>query len=446
MSDTPSLQWSFSRVALAPLRWVERARGRRRSLLVLLYFMVGSGIGMIVYRQARLVGLPNVGDPFDPTPLLTLRVADEKNAFVLYREARSLSHHDKAAELRLLNSPYAWPAPTDTEGLAYLERNEEALALWKRGSERPDALERPIGELSFDSLLPDIQEHRHFVRLACLHVSRCQSEGDLAGAWEWLRAILRGSRLVGRNGTIIARLVGTAEYGVAVNLARPWMADPNVGAHLLRQALRDVEEINALTAPVHEALQVEYLTVMKGLEGPEKIRGFFLNEPYSADVFDRAAWYNHLPAYHHARWFLNNEPECSRRLTRLAFSNWLAHSDDPSDERPALIGAQDKPVQARPGSPDAPRFFDVAPPAGPGPRALAARVERALLAPWLLPTQSAFLRTCDRERGLRAGLVMSLAQEVFRREHGRDAASSDELLGDVLGQFPDGHKPTEDTP
>jgi hypothetical protein len=431
------------RIALAPARWVERARGRRRTLLIALYVVIATVLGSLVYRQARLAGLPDVGDPFDTAPLLSLRVADEGNAFVFFRQARAGSVHNREVELRLLNSPYAWPAEDDAEALDYLARNEEALQLWKRGTECPDALERPIGELTFESMLPDIQEHRHFVRLASLHVSRELARGDAAAAWDWLRAILRGSRLVGRNGIAIAGLVGVAEYSVGSNLAKRWGADPGVDAPLLRRALAEVEEINDLTAPPSSGLRVEYLSTMKSIADADKVDTFLLENPYTDSPFDRVAWYNHWPAYRGVRRFLTHEPERTRRLLRLAYANWLTHCDDPPGERPQIVGPADLVTPPPQGPRTAFWFFDETPPAGPAPRALAARMEATPLAASLLIAYPAFQKAYDRDRSQRIGLVMSLAEEVFRREQGRDPESPRELIGAVLERFPDGYTPPD---
>src|SRR5205807_8874927 len=100
----------------------------------------------------------------------------------------------------------------------------------------------------------------HFMGLALVEAAKHVANGGMAGAWGWYRASLRGSRLVGRHGFAIAVLVGVAEYRVIMRQVSSWAADPRVDIHLLGRALRDVIEINAMTAPISEAVKIEYLS------------------------------------------------------------------------------------------------------------------------------------------------------------------------------------------
>ena len=104
--------------------------------------------------------------------------------------------------------------------------------------------------------------------------SRSEADGDMAGAWGWYRAVLRGSRLLGRHSVIIARLVGNSEYAAARNKIASWAADPRVDARLLRVALDDVLE--ALEANV--VLPLENTEVAEELNLKPK-RGVLLAGP-----------------------------------------------------------------------------------------------------------------------------------------------------------------------
>src|SRR4051794_35272117 len=90
MSTTQSRARSLPaplRVLLAPLLWLERARGRKRRALLLAYAAVGLVVGLLTWRAVSLNGLPEVGDPFDVAAFESVRVPDDRNAFVLYRQA-----------------------------------------------------------------------------------------------------------------------------------------------------------------------------------------------------------------------------------------------------------------------------------------------------------------------------------------------------------------------
>src|SRR5262249_56556436 len=83
--------------------------------------------------------------------------------------------------------------------------------------------------------------------------------------WEWYRAMLRCSGLVGRHGVLIERGVGSALHKEAVQRILSWAADPRVEAGQLRRALEDTLRADALTPPPSEALKLEYLIYLRDL-------------------------------------------------------------------------------------------------------------------------------------------------------------------------------------
>ena len=119
------------RLLLSPLTLLERSRGRRRLALVAAYTLVVAAVVALAWRESRLVGVPDVGDPFDAAPLRALRVPEDRNAFTLYHRASLQLKKNLDIERRICNTPYVWPS--DSPALAYLAANEEADALWRRG-------------------------------------------------------------------------------------------------------------------------------------------------------------------------------------------------------------------------------------------------------------------------------------------------------------------------
>ena len=83
-----------------------------------------------------------------------------------------------------------------------------ALELWREGSERPDALYHQPGQIAVDTIVPVISDVRFLAQLAGLEGSRHEEGGEMEQAWIWYRAALRSSRLVGRHGVMIERMVG----------------------------------------------------------------------------------------------------------------------------------------------------------------------------------------------------------------------------------------------
>ena len=90
--------------------------------------------------------------------------------------------------------------------------NRPALATWREGTERPDAMYHQPGQLAADTLLPVSQDIRTLGRLAGLEGSRHEEQGQLEEAWGWYKAMLRASRHVGRHGVLIERMIGAANF------------------------------------------------------------------------------------------------------------------------------------------------------------------------------------------------------------------------------------------
>ena len=132
----------------------------------------------------------------------------------------------------------------------------------------------------------------------------------------------------------------------------------------------------------------------------------------------------------HAWRFLRREPERSRRVIRLATANWLACYDLPPERRPKpdprvpgflrfyALGP-DAPASARALSPEAlDRWLVTAIDAGP------------LLAEWNL----AGIRM--REARSHRALVVQLASELYRRDHGSIPLWDEALVGPYLKELP----------
>jgi hypothetical protein len=418
----------------APARWLERTRGRKRLALAALYSLFLVAIGVLFWRQSRLSGLPDIGDPFDPGPLLNLHLPDDQNAFVFYKQANDKARRDRTIEFRLLNAPYAYPPPSDAEARTFLADNTEAMALWRRGCECPDALYIPIRDLRYETRLPLLQEHRFFIRLALIEASRLEAAGDMAGAWEWHRTALRGSRLIGRHTCAIGSLIGLAGYSITSGRITTWAADPRVDAVLLRRAITEVRQINALSAPTSESLKVEYLSGLRMLNDAVKTAQDLAMDTTGNSGIDGKIWYYHLPGYWPVRWFLEHEPERSRRALRLIYANWLSECDRPSRARPPLVGV----------SKDF-RLYDKRSPAeGLGPQALSALVEETLPLNTVLISYANYQKALDRDRSQRARLIVTLADQLYVRLFGKPAESPDHLIGPCLEAFPEDYVPPAD--
>src|SRR5690349_17957153 len=78
------------RWVLAPLRWLERARGRKRLALVALYLVLLAVAAFFGWWASSLRGLPDIGDPFDVAAFRAEGVPPEQDAYTHYRRASQL--------------------------------------------------------------------------------------------------------------------------------------------------------------------------------------------------------------------------------------------------------------------------------------------------------------------------------------------------------------------
>ena len=111
---------------------------------------------------------------------------------------------------------------------------------------------------------------------------------------------------------------------------------------------------------------------------------------------------------------------------RQVYANWLAHCDEPAQLQPHTV--TDFNLFA--GVPSSPRILPVEELAReldrPGPA-------RYVLAPW-----HELVKPLQDERARQAKLVVTLAEELYRRKHGKRPASPQELVGPYLTGLPDG--------
>jgi hypothetical protein len=135
---------------------------------------------------------------------------------------------------------------------------------------------------------------------------------------------------------------------------------------------------------------------------------------------------------------VSNELERNRRIFRLLDANWLAQVDRPPAQRAPL--AVRRPVWIYANDPSAPAAARAV-----SPEFLLSAMEHMEISflvfgpdrdrsdpPWQGQGELA------RERRRRSVLIVRLAAEVYRREHGALPTTAGALLGTVLKELPDG--------
>ena len=266
-------------------------------------------------------------------------------------------------------------------------------------------------------------------RLAFLEGSRLEAEGDLAGAWGWYRAALRSSRHCGKRGSLIERLIGTGAPRAASTESRAWAQLPGVDANALRRALNEVQAIDAMTPPMSDTVKCEYLSFQEAMARPDMLWKFLeaaVRAPNSPTP-DTKTYAK--TALLRAEAFLKRDPERSRRLLKLAVANWLAYCDRPSGERPPLDPRRTN-WSISPGRPPPPNARLLT------PDRLNSWSDSSIFFHNLFPALDASRNAIDRERATQAALVVHLASELYRREHGEPPDSPKELVGPYLKELP----------
>lgn len=375
-----------------PLIWLERARGWRRLALGVIYVIVVAVAGVLTWRAFSLYDLPDVGDPFDVSEFDQFSVPDERNAYVLYREA------EKAlGRINANYTPEDWNNFDEEEtdwrlASAMMKRwvleNRETLRLVIEGAGRPESLGPSPRSLTDSKPNPMLLSSRGFFVLLTLEGSRRFHDGDLAGAWEAYRALLRLSRHLEFGNESLCRLVVCEGVTRAMGNMKLWMLDPGVTPSMLRGAIEDVRAAEALTPPASQAVKINYMMMQNRLAEPglreEMIRGFRSNR-YEA--------LSHLPGTAEVAWFMSREPERSLRIVRLYYANWLSQCDRPAGSRARCLmgGMVEYPMyQTGRGDPASARAIR--------PQALNDWIESSLVGHWELPNMAIYQSIIDADQ------------------------------------------------
>jgi hypothetical protein len=383
------------------LAWPFRSR---KAILVPLLLL---GVLAVAIWQRRAA--PDVPEPFDVPEFVSFSIPENQNAFTIYRQAGQLLVFEPMKEVpsggRGASANYdeviakGFQAANE-DCRKWLASNRVALDLWRRGSERSQAVDVMPADLGWLQL-PDCVRPRELSRLSLLEAARITDEQSPSEAWGWYRAGLRCSRHVEMHAGAIGRFLGTATQSASVPAILRWSANPKLTAADLRRALADVVAIGQMTPPVSENLEVEYLFSLRCVdEGNAGMSG----------LWQRVMGYkNRL-----------------RRGLKLVYANWLSQADRPRFKRTPSAGGKWFLFELDPALSRSPQILS---PAEIEDRCGLARgsAEAATIG-LLMPSTQALFAAVDREQTRQAALVLGLALELYHREHGHFPAQLDELV------------------
>jgi hypothetical protein len=410
----------------------KRLRQLGRVLLVVTMGLAVAAGALAIWWLNSLNGLPDIGDPFDVAEFRAFRIPDEQNAFTLVRRA------NQKVTLMPLSLNMGDPRLHD-----WFEANRPLVDLFIQAAECADGISGP----------EDVDNWRYYpiesnwggtlFAMTYIEGGRRADSGNMAGAWDCYRAILRMYVHLRRRERLMIRVRADLHLGELQQRLAKWAGDPRTTIPQLRRALEEV--VACRPRPEWDAftLKREYLDLMQFLDGPVNPPSEQIEEELTYRLGDVE-----LPAdlrlrLHSIKRQLAREPERSRRVIRLLFANWLAHVEntDPQRRRPAVrtrfyIAQRTANVALYPVSPDAPA----------GARALSPQE----VASWLVTTNDArvafavaaghgalwpAVRQME-QRNYRELLVL-LASELYHRERGTLPPSEDALVGTYLESLPD---------
>jgi hypothetical protein len=428
MTRTTALRRSFPTVRLivAPFRWIGQSRRRIWCAALVLLTIIASPP---LWWATQLWGLPDIGDPFDVAAFRASTIPEERNAFVLYEQAAALLK-PSAKYFAKSSGKIDWLArwsQAHPDLRRWVEDNREALAVYHRGAERPDALPRAVG-LDRENLIA-IGQLSLIHQMVLLEASRLEEQGDAAAAWESYRALLRTVHHLAMHGDAYRRRVLLQwRHQIRVRLTE-WSADQHTTPALLRQAIREIVACEALAPSETDTLKASYLDAIALLQSPNnpghqvplgRFRGlwnpdFQLTPEQIQSLWD---WWR----------FWRHEPERSRRVIRLVTANWLASLD-------VAVAKRSKPEPKA-----AIELYRFGPESPANARALApedldAWFDTAYDAQQVLQYLDAS-GTRDLEAADHSELLLLLASELYRREHGTDPPSDEALVGPYLRTLP----------
>jgi hypothetical protein len=386
--------------------------------------------GVWLRRATCTFGLPDIGDPFDVVAFREFRLPADQDAMAFIREA-ALKVGTMPSRRFTGTGPGGW-SQADPAVHHWVEANRESLELLRKGADLPDGIPPRLDPPRINPVILDLSRLDF---LAFLEASRLEEQGAMAEAWIWYRAVFRSWGHVMRRGGVYQRYFAIhATRELAARITK-WAADPRNNPAVIRRALAEIRA--GEPAPDRDifSLKVEYIHAMQELEKPDG----WVQQPDDADRTYRIAGEPLPPnlawSAYAARRFLNNEPERSKRVLRLVIANWLAHAE-------ALAHGSQKPAVrvrfVRDKLPVSLFLYDssqAARPTSMAPKDLASWIPKTLdakrlLANWLWPE----VRISE-QRAYRI-LVLSLAEELYRREHGVPAPSDDALVGPYLDHLP----------
>ena len=196
-----------------------------RAAVILAICLAVAGLALAIWWLTSLNGLPDVGDPFNVAVLRSFRLPDEENAFSFFRRAKEAltplpkvpsAQHDRYSVL-------PW-SKIDPKLRAWVEANRQTVDLFLEGAEQSDGISRRRAKVTRS--VTASAEPGWLIWLVLSEGGRREEIGDMAGAWDCYRAVLRMTVFVRRRGSLFYRAVANSHHDLLRKRLATWAADP----------------------------------------------------------------------------------------------------------------------------------------------------------------------------------------------------------------------------
>jgi hypothetical protein len=414
------------RLQLAGSSTSPQAASRRRRVTVAVLLTALLLAGWWMYRS---YSPPNIGEPFDVAEFTSYSVSDEQNASTYYWQAINLSVEPKLRSSGSSLKPETFAESFDATlergwGHAipairkWVEGNGGMLAELKQGARCEQCLQvlpndfRKAGEL-----VGKWNRLRNCLQVQDLEGLKLTSEHHPAEAWACFRDSIRASRHLAMRANSLQAIVGAGVLGDALKGAILWSADPAVGPADLKRAIRDLLTIEDMHAPASDQIKIEYLALREAASN-----GTVFGKPVSLWV--RSLGY----------------PAQSGLCARLVVANLLSQADRPRYQRTPVHPGPLHLFELDPSAPD-PQLL---PPERIEAECINSAETLADDVRRFSPTAAAQLKAYDPKRQLgslwkailwsdiaqakRSALLLTMALELYQREHGDFPATLNELV------------------
>ncbi len=380
----------------------------------------------LIIRQYHLAQIPPIEEPFNLKKYGTVAITDAENGYVEYKLAVSklvLMPKLPTAKTEKLFYEENW-GEVIPEARKWLVDNQEALMIWKRGTEKPKYLVvQPLdlsAKIPIEVQMEEVRIARTFMRLAILNILQLKSEGKQAESAIWIRALYRFGCQYGQNNVFLYRLIGQTFRIKAMSQYLDWLENPAVTHKMIKQALLNLK-VDAIIIPsISETIRSEYYSILHYDDLAMEYKKDHWEENNRTTKTNRYIW--------ELEYFMEGEPEKNVRLIKHAIANWLPDCDKPRHMRPTRT----------------PRlyFFDTSSSLIPA-HDLESIIYRSTYSAQPIDRLATIFDIQEESLTKNRILKIILAAHIYQRKHGHFPASTAELLaeGDLKKMPLDATKP-----